>query len=409
MKNSQVRSTLRRLLCIGGAVTSFTACNQHAFPLVETVPPTPAPPATAALVAARTHYFGAENVDASTGEVRKDLLIMSWATNTTFVAAINGKVVFLDASLLRREEVPGRTPTTLTEMVNLMPSYIFVGKAAPGYIDLAANIAFRTGATVVGAQEHCDAIEQDARVQQKWAGVAHLIQCTVAVARDQAIGATTNALSIPALGVCVRAIKHSDIPTTAPAPAIAGLGFDWASGSDTRDAGYWPVGVTAQDSVGTAAGKTGPSVLYHLTLAGSRNFGLVWNDRTGALTTPVAELLRKLPKTDLQIGSVDTSNALAYGLIDPASYIQAVQPKLFFPAGHDAASQRAGAANTAEFMKRALESAMTALSVPVGTNGTQLRVNFDPSDYIKPHYMTFDPSAPTWQRPDDRPPVASCN
>lgn len=413
MKNAQTQLNLRRLAIASGVAVALTACGSgDSSPTVELLPSTPAAPATADLVAARTHYFGAENVDSKTGEVRKDLLIMSWATNTTFAAAINGKVVLLDASLLRREETPGRTPTTLTEMANLMPSHILIGKAAPGHVDLAANIAFRTGATVIGAQEHCDAVEQDARRQQNWTGTAKLIKCTAVIPKDQALGEKTNLTQVSELGVCLRAVKHSDQLVNTRDSSLPALTFNWGEGNDTRDAAYWPLGRAAQDGVGTSAGTNGPSVLYHLTLTGGRNFGLVWNDRAGSLkdnNPAVAKLLRELPKTDLQVGSVDVTNSAVNGLRDPALYIQAVQPKIFFPSGHDAASQRAGAANTAEFMKRALENALTALSVPLGTAGTQLRVNFDPSDYIKPHYMTFDPSAQAWQRAGDRASSASCS
>jgi hypothetical protein len=371
----------------------------------------PAPPPLADTAAARVHYFGAENVDAQTGEIRKDLLIMSWVTNTTYAAAINGKVVLMDAALLRREVAPGRTPTTLDELVQLMPSYILIGKAAPGHVDLAANIAFRTGATVIGAQEYCDAVQEDARRQQGWPGNSHVVKCHQVAPRNQDLGKKVNALDLPDLGVCLRTVKHSDQLTDAADPSLPPLSFDWSVGSDLRDPSWWPVGVAAQDGIGTSAGSTGPSLVYHLTLAGGRSFGLAWNDRVGSLKengAGVTELLRSLPKTDLHVGSVDAGNAMATGLRDPARYVQALEPKIFFAAGHDAASQRAGAYNTAEFMKRALESALSALSVPMGVPGTEMRVNFDPTDYVKPHYMTFDPSAPAWQRDGDRAAAAIC-
>lgn len=408
------RASLKRAALSAGLLLALSACGGSDGDVVapaETPPATPAAPALADLIAARVHYFGAENVNTQTGEVRKDLLIMSWATNTTYAAAINGKVVLLDASLLRREEAPGRTPTTLSEMARLMPSHIFIGKAAPGHVDLAANIAFRTGATIVGVQEHCDAVEADARRQQSWNGRAQLLKCTVVAPKDQPLGEKVNVVEIADLGLCVRAVKHSDRLVATVDPTLPPLGFNWGEGSDVRDATYWPLGLAAQDGVGSSAGTSGPSVVYHLTLSGGRNFGLAWNDRVGSLkdsSPTVTALLRALPKTDLQVGSVDATNAGTTGLRDPALYIQALQPKIFFPAGHDAASQRAGAFNTAEFMKRALESALTALAVPSGTAGTQVRVNFDPSDYIKPHYMTFDPAAPAWQRTGDRASSATC-
>lgn len=375
-------------------------------------PAAPVPPAAPALadqIAARTHYFGAENVDAATGDVRKDLVIMSWASNTTYAAAINGKVVLMDASLLRREQAPGRTPTTLGELVNLMPSHILLGKAAAGHADLAANIAFRTGATVVGAQEHCDVVEDDARRQQNWAGTAKLLKCQAVVPKGEAIGTAVHALALPELNACLRAVKHTDTHTAAADPALPAATFDWSLYSDPRDATWWPVGTAATDGVGTTGAAEGPAVAYHLSLGAARSFGLAWNDRAGSLkenAPAAATLLRSLPKTDVHIGSVDVANAGTNGLRDAALYVQAIQPKVFFAAGHDAASQRAGAFNTGELMKRALEEAIDNVGI---VSPPELRINFDPTDYVKPHYMTFDPAAAGWQQPGDKAASTTCS
>ncbi|MDN3919398.1 hypothetical protein [Roseateles violae] len=372
-------------------------------------PAAPPAPALAERIAARIHYFGAENVDAATGEVRTDLVIMSWASNTTYAAAINGKVVLMDASLVRREQAPGRTPTTLTEMVALMPSYVLLGKAAPGHADLAADIAFRTGATVVGAQEHCDAVEADARRQKNWTGSAKLLKCQAVVPKDHAVGASVAAVNFPDLNVCLRAVKNTDQAVTAPDPTLAQASFDWSKLSDPRDAKWWPVGTAATDGVTTTGAATGAAVAYHLTIGQGRSFGLVWNDRVGSLkelAPTVASLLRALPKTDVHIGSVDVGNAASNGLRDAALYIEAVKPKLFVAAGHDAASQRAGAFNTGELMRRALETAIANVGI---AQSPILRINFDPTDYLRPHYMTFDPAAAGWNQTGDKPTAAACS
>jgi len=409
---------LHMALAGAGVALTIVACggsssgDEPGKPVDPVVPAAPSAPATPALseqIAARTHYFGAENVDASTGEVRKDLVIMSWASNTTYAAAINGKVVLLDASLVRREDAPGRTPTTLQELVALMPAYIMLGKAAPGHADLAANIAFRTGATVVGAAEHCDVVEDDARRQQSWNGSAKLLKCTALVPKDQAVGLAVNTLSLPDLQACIRAVKHSDEAVTVADATLPAATFDWSLYSDPRDAEWWPAGTAATDGIATAGAVTGPSVLYHLTLGSGQSFGMLWNDRVGSLkekAPAAATLLRSLPKTDVHIGSVDVGNASSNGLRDAALYIQAAQPKIFFPAGHDAASQRAGAFNTGELMKRALEEAIDNVGI---VNPPELRVNFDPTDYVKPHYMTFDPAAAGWQQTGDKASATACN
>ena len=382
--------------------------SSPAPPAEPAAPQPPAAPSTAEQVAARTAYFGAENVDATTGEIRKDLVIMSWMSNTTYAAAINGKVVLLDASLLRRETTAGRTPTTLAEVVALMPSYIILGKSAPGHADLAAHVAFRAKATVIGVQEHCDAIEADARRQQNWAGTAKLLTCTAVVPKDAPLGQSVNTLALPDLNACVRAVKNTDASTSAADPVLAADTFDYGQGSDARDLTLWPLGTAANDGVATTGSATGPSVLYHFSLGTGRSFGLVWNDRAGSLREQapgVATLLRGLPKTDVHVGSVDVGNAASNGLRDAALYVQAVEPKIFFPAGHDAASQRKGAYNVGELMKRALEFSMTNVGI---ARMPELRLNFDPTDYIKPHYMTFDPAAAGWQQSGDRLASTSC-
>lgn len=420
MKQPNLAKVSRGMALLFGTAALVAACGGSdeapapVPPPAPVAPPTPAPPPAPALVdqiAARINYFGAENVNATTGEIRKDLVIMSWLTNTTYAAAINGKVVLLDASLLRREQVAGRTPTTLAEMVNVMPSYILVGKASPGHVDLAANIAFRAGATVVGAQEHCDAIETDARRQQNWSGEAKLLKCTAVVPKDQTVGSTINVASLADLATCVRAVKHTDQSVAAADPTLPASSFDWSVGTDARDPMLYPAGTAASDGVTTTAPATGPSVVYHLTVGADRNFAFVWNDRAGSLkeNAPAAlALLRNLPKTDLQVGSVDVANAKTNGLRDAAYYVQAVRPKIFFAAGHDAASQRAGALNTGELMRRALESSIANVGV-TGANLPDVRINFDPSDYVKPHYMTFDPASPSWQRAGDKASSTACS
>ena len=328
-------------------------------PAAEAAAPSAPPgPSLADRVAARTKYFGAENVDAKTGEIRSDLVVMSWLTNTTYAAAINGKVVLLDASLMRREQAPGRTPTTLKDMVDIVPAFIVLGGAGPGPADLAANIAFRTGANVIGAQEHCDAVEADARRQQNWSGAAKLLNCTALVPQGQALGKAINAYELPGVGACLRAVKNMDQVSTAADPKLPADSFEWSKGSDLRDPTYWPAGTAANDGAGTSSTASGPRVAYHLTVDANKKFGIFWNDSVGSLkefAPGVAALMRALPKTDVHVGSVDVGNASANGLRDAAYYIQAIDPKVFFLAGHDAAAQRSGAFNTAELAKRALE------------------------------------------------------
>ena len=393
------------------AAAGLAACGGSGDGAVPTDPAVPAPPALSAQIAARTRYFGAENVDQKSGEIRKDLVVMSWLSNTTYAAVINGKVVLLDAALLRRQDTPeGRTPTTLEEMAAVMPSYILIGKAAPGHADLAAHIAFKAGATLIGTPEQCDAMQADARRQQGYAGAANMLRCSAIIPRGQAPGRGVGALAIAELGACVRAIKQTDAAVATAEANLPAAGFDWSADSDPRDIGFWPPGQNAADGVGTSATPDTTSLIYHLTLGGGRNFAITWHDRSGSLkelAPAVAAQLRALPKTDVHIGSVDVGNAAVNGLRDAAYYLQAVDAKIFFLSGQDAAAQRAGAYNTSELVKRALQNAMAQIGMTDAAS-PQLRVNFDPYDYLKPHYMTFDPSVSAWQRVSDRISSNSC-
>ena len=53
------------------------------------------------LIAARQKVFGIENVDANTGAVKKDKVIFSWLTNTTYAVSVLGRVIMLDSYVTR--------------------------------------------------------------------------------------------------------------------------------------------------------------------------------------------------------------------------------------------------------------------------------------------------------------------
>src|SRR5205814_6018059 len=85
-----------------------------------------------ALVAARQKVFGIENVDANTGAVKKDKVIFSWGTNTTYVTSLLGRVVLLD-SYITRPELPTApidrrySPLLPQDLIDVQPEAIFLG------------------------------------------------------------------------------------------------------------------------------------------------------------------------------------------------------------------------------------------------------------------------------------------
>ena len=62
-------------------------------------------PADPALVKARQKFFGVENVD-ERGRVKKDKVILSWLTNTTYMVSLKGRVFMLDSYISRPELQP---------------------------------------------------------------------------------------------------------------------------------------------------------------------------------------------------------------------------------------------------------------------------------------------------------------
>ena len=126
--------------------------------------------ANPALMQARQKLFGIENVD-SRGRVKKDKVIISWATNTTYVASVKGRIILLD-SYINRPELPTapidrrRTPVLPQDFVAAKPEAIFLGHGHGDHADNAAYIAKWTGATIYASPETCDVMQLD--VQRMW-------------------------------------------------------------------------------------------------------------------------------------------------------------------------------------------------------------------------------------------------
>ena len=117
------------------------------------------------MIKARQKFFGIENVDEK-GRVRKDKVIFSWATNTTYIVSAMGRVLLLD-SYINRPELPTtpldtrRTPILPQDFVDARPDAIFLGHGHGDHADNAAYVAKWTNATIYAAPETCDVMQQD--------------------------------------------------------------------------------------------------------------------------------------------------------------------------------------------------------------------------------------------------------
>src|ERR1700704_1518540 len=118
-----------------------------------------------ALIQARQKFFGIENVD-DKGRVDKDKVIFSWATNTTYVVSVLGRIILLD-SYINRPELPTapldtrRTPILPQDFVDVRPEAIFLGHGHGDHADNAAFVAKWTGAAIYASPETCDVMQQD--------------------------------------------------------------------------------------------------------------------------------------------------------------------------------------------------------------------------------------------------------
>lgn len=183
-------------------------------------------PADPALVQARQKFFGVENVDGR-GRVKKDKVIFSWATNTTYVVSVQGRVLMLDSYLLHAELPTAgpidrrRTKALPRDFVDLRPEAIFLGHGHGDHADNAAYVAKWTGATIYASPETCDVMQQD--VTRMWNdpnahnGGAKIIpdgepvDCVGVVPRNSPPGEYTGTLANPAGGTTqVRRIRQFD-------------------------------------------------------------------------------------------------------------------------------------------------------------------------------------------------------
>src|SRR4051812_7630123 len=117
------------------------------------------------LIQARQKFFGAENVDDG-GRIAKDKVIISWATNTTYLVAAGGHVLLLD-SYINRPELPTapldlrRTPILPQDFVDARPEAIFLGHGHGDHADNAAFVAKWLNIPIYATPETCDVMQQD--------------------------------------------------------------------------------------------------------------------------------------------------------------------------------------------------------------------------------------------------------
>ncbi len=290
--------------------------------------------ADSSLIKARQKFFGTENVDEK-GGVKKDKVIFSWATNTTYVVSVQGRVMMLDSYLLHAElPTPGpidrrRTKALPQDFVDLRPEAIFLGHGHGDHADNAAFVAKWTGATIYASPETCDVMQQD--VIRMWNDPnAHNngaklipngdpVKCEGVVPRNSPPGEYTGTLANPTGGtttvrrimqfdpqVCVLAFKHIHSGNAPADPSFVHSPLNDLA--DPRDAGrvfdsppvtypaLYPTGLpytppnnpalrvpgqmnTTTTGFGGAAGII--EIAYHFVVRGNKNFTFTYVNSAG--------------------------------------------------------------------------------------------------------------------------------
>lgn len=346
-----LKTTRRAFLAGTAAVAAAATVGIHAG----------ANPAPAAVVTARRQFFGSDNVHPQTGAVDGSKVILSWFGVTGFAMAIGGQVVLLDA-WVPRGEYSDRVPTTPAELATLAPTHIFIGHGHFDHAADAAEIAVRSGATVVGTTEHCHQIAEQASTTVR----------TVVV--DEAAP-----LTLPG-GVTASAMlhRHSALraPDGEPDPLVPAPDLSPAVTNP-------PTGCDVAHLASHLGDEEGGSLLYQFRIG---DFVLTWHDSSGPLATDAPGLLEAmaaLPASSVQIGSIQGYNQYTNGLRDPLSYMKALRPKVFVPCHHDNWLPPVSA--PAREFETPLREAIATLPTP-----PELRMLTDPGDYIRPAALTFD-------------------
>jgi hypothetical protein len=201
-------------------------------------------------IAARQKFFGIENVDAATGAVKSDKIIFSWATNTTYVVSVLGRIVIMDSYVTRLEVEPGRTNFVIQDLVDVKPEALFIGHGHFDHADNAAYIAKWTNATIYASPEACDQFQADVLRMyndpneinggKKIVANADPVHCVPVVSRGSTPASEVAKLTFLEPYACVLAFKHmhsASVPYDPTYPQVVPNVTQ-----DARDAQMYPAG-----------------------------------------------------------------------------------------------------------------------------------------------------------------------
>ena len=326
------------------------------------------------MVAARSHYFGLDNVDPLTGEVRSDRVIVSWQGMSNLAASFNGHVVLLNAWISRSPRATGEPSmpgieyvgTTPEELAALAPEAIFFGH---GHGDHAGDTPYvirrNPGITVLGAAEHCTDLEAEVTDVK--------FTCSSVFPVDAPLG-TTMELDDLLPGVGITAIKqpHSNRSTVGE----TNPGIPWLLRNPEGNCTAFDVYPRGEEPLTWAAPNSGSiAAMWQFRIG---EFALVWQDTAGPITgTGVPEALAALPQTDVRLASI-----VVAGIDSIGEHLSILKPKLFVPLHHDPCG----------YMHR--PQLMEYMATLPDDIRPQVWFLSDPADYLRP--ISLDPAATVW-------------
>jgi hypothetical protein len=390
-------------------------------------------------IAARARFFGAENVDVVSGEVRADRVIFSWVTNASLAVSIRGRIVLLDTYINRPELPPAagaadlrRSPISIQELVALAPEAIFLGHGHGDHADNAAYIAKLLNIPIYASPETCDVMQAD--VQRMFndpnlvnGGVRIIpnnlpVKCISPISRNSMPGAEIVNIHQLDPVACIVAFKHihsASVPTDPTFPFIP-VNPD----SDPRENSLFPrlVSLTpgatpvpgqmnlTTTGFGTIPGSPGGpiSIFYQFITGDANNFTFVWHNTTGplkegfgsdpglpspAIGAKLFAIMDSLPQTDVELGSIVSLGVGTNGVRDPILYQQHIQPQVYIPIHETDATPISSSLR----YKNAYLKAVVAANVTVRP---EIRWMVDPDDFVRP--MVYDPKDDRWKKSNNQ-------
>lgn len=377
-------------------------------------------------IAARTKIFGLEHVNPLTGQLPSDKVIFSWISNSTFAAAIEGRVILLDTFITRLELNPGRSPVVIKDMLDLFPEAILLGHGHGDHADNAAYIAAKTGALIYTTEESCEIMQRDFErmlndplIQNNPAArfdINAKVECISVTDRGSAPGTELIRLDVLEPNACVLAFRHLHSVAVPPDPDFPPTPVEIIV--DPRDAELFPQGTPLTPDGDTLPGQMNlrasrdpggdQSLFFSFILRSGEHFSFVFHNTAGALKegigrgwngTPadgqrVINILESLPPTDVQLGTASSGNFNNNGLRDLIMYQAALDPRIYIP-NHITSGTATREASSLSVFAGYL-SQLDLMGMPEEQR-PDIRWLIDPTDFLKP--IVFDSTAELWRNP----------